>query len=100
MTRREQWPQVGESAWIADSKLSNTYRVPAMIISKHLSYSFPHISHFAIARSSSLACAGPTGSKVLVPEMELFFPPPNQDPVYCSPPQSLRSDRFRMDGLS
>jgi hypothetical protein len=47
-----QWQcsQDGAIAWIAHSKLSNVCRAPAAMISKLLSYSLPHTSHFAIEK--------------------------------------------------
>jgi hypothetical protein len=44
--------QRGAIAWIAHSKLSNTWRSPPTMISIVLSYSLPHTSQLAIGCSS------------------------------------------------
>src|SRR5919108_5177345 len=49
MILQPQWAQVGAMAWIAHSKLSNTWVSPALVISIVLSYSLPQTSHSAMA---------------------------------------------------
>lgn len=48
MIRQPQWAQRGASAWMAHSKLSNTWRFPAIATSKARSYSFPQTSHVPV----------------------------------------------------
>src|SRR4051794_10159311 len=49
MILQPQCSQLGASAWIAHSKLSNTCGwSPGMVTRNALSYSFPHTSHCAI----------------------------------------------------
>lgn len=51
MIRHWQCSQVGANAWIAHSKLSKTWDVPSLMISKLLSYSLPHVSQVFIFSS-------------------------------------------------
>src|SRR5215211_3439781 len=61
MILQPQWAQVGAMAWIAHSKLSNTWVSPALVISIVLSYSLPQTSHWA------MACLLESGSGYPVP---------------------------------
>src|SRR5574341_873963 len=47
MMRQPQWAQVGARAWMAHSKLSNTWASPPIFTSKHLSYALPQTSQVA-----------------------------------------------------
>src|SRR5918992_1767531 len=66
MILQPQWSQTGAIAWMAHSKLSNTWVSPPRVISIVLSYSLPHTSHWGI--SSSL-----DGSSLRYPEKHAQF---------------------------
>jgi hypothetical protein len=51
MIRQSQWAHLGASMWIAHSNESNVWLFPAIVTVNALSYSLPHISHFAMTRS-------------------------------------------------